>query len=173
MNEIALYIQIFVTAACTLAYIFTYKYQASKLKTIEQTVITLTDLISGQSKIISDFEKYKSLFDIEDFEKRLKLKLDNQKDELEISFKKQSVIIADQSLKLALKTFQNENEKMLKGWEELTQIAINITLEQFPTKADKPKRDEFIQKHYSQNASFFIRFIDDYLDGKAKLDKQL
>ena len=166
MNEISLYIQILVTGACTLAYVFTYRYQASKLKTIEQTIVTLTNLISGQSKIISDFEKYKSLFDIDDFEKRLKLKLDNQKDELEKSFKKQYLTLSDQILKLSLEIFRSENEKMMNGWEELSQIALNILIDQYPNKIDKPKRDEFIQKHYPKNAIFFIRFIDEHFDGK-------
>ena len=58
-------------------------YQANKFKDLENT-------INSQQKLIQDFEKYKSLFDIDDFGKRLQLKLDNQKDELERHFNSQA-----------------------------------------------------------------------------------
>jgi hypothetical protein len=56
----------------------------------------------------------------------------------------------------------------MKGWEELCQIAISITLNKYPTKADKEERDKHILKNYPINAEYFIRFIDDHLDGKIK-----
>ncbi|MFM8739499.1 MAG: hypothetical protein ACKOC0_04765, partial [Cytophagales bacterium] len=95
MNEIAVYSQIIVTALCTVTYFLTYRYQASKIETMERTVKNLTDLINGQSRIISDFEKYKSVFDIGDFEKRLALKLDNKEMEMTQQFREQTKVIVD------------------------------------------------------------------------------
>ena len=84
-----IYIQIIVTAICTIAYILTFKYQTGKIGILEGTLKTLNDQVSSQSKIITDFEKYKSLFDIDDFEKRLKFKLDTQSEELSALYKKE------------------------------------------------------------------------------------
>lgn len=169
MNDIALYIQILVTATCAIAYILTYRYQSSKLDTMDRTVKNLTDLINGQSKIIADFEKYKSVFDIEDFEKRLALKLDNKEMEMNKQFRQQTISIVDETLKTAQEKIIKETPSWMKSWEELSQIAISITLHQFPTKEDKEKRDEFIIKKYPNNSKYFIGFIDDYLAGKIKM----
>lgn len=169
MQEIALYIQIFVTAVCTVVYILTYRYQSAKLDTMDKTVKTLTNLINGQSKIISDFEKYKSVFDIDDFEKRLALKLDNKEMEMNKQFKDKTKTIVDNTLKKANEIYLRETPNMMKSWEELSQIAISITLKQFPEKTDKQKRDEFIKKNYPNNAQYFIGFIDEYLEGNIKM----
>jgi len=165
MSEFALYIQILVTAFCAIAYILTYKYQSSKLETMDKTVKSLTELINGQSKIIADFEKYKSIFDIEDFEKRLKLKLDNQRMEMDKQFNQKAKTISDKTLESVKKTFINETPSWMKGWEELSQIAISILLKEFPTKLHKIKRDEYVKKNYPNNAKYFIGFIDSYLEG--------
>lgn len=169
MDNIALYIQIIVTTACAVAYILTYRYQASKLDTMDRTVKNLTDLINGQSKIIADFEKYKSVFDIDDFEKRLALKLDNKEMEMNQQFRKQAQNIVDNTLNTAREHIVKEQPNWMKSWEELSQIAISVTLKQFPTKDDKVKRDEFVKRNYPSNCEYFIGFIDDYLDGKIKM----
>ena len=169
MNDIALYIQIIVTTACAVAYILTYRYQASKLDTMDRTVKNLTDLINGQSKIIADFEKYKSVFDIDDFEKRLALKLDNKEMEMNQHFRKQTKTIVDNTLKTAQEQLVKTTPDWMKSWEELSQIAISVTLKQFPTKDDKQQRDEFVKKNYPKNCEYFIGFIDDYLDGKIRM----
>jgi hypothetical protein len=169
MNDIILYIQIIVTAFCAVTYILTYRFQASKLNTMEKTVKTLAELINGQSKIISDFERYKSVFDIEDFEKRLALKLDNKEMEMNQQFRQQTKTIVDQTIQTTQDIFIKTSPEFMKSWEELSQIAISVTLKQFPTKADKDKRDEFVNKHYPENSKYFIGFIDEYLDGKIKM----
>jgi hypothetical protein len=165
MNEFALYIQILVTAFCAIAYFMTYKYQSSKLETMDKTVKSLSEHINGQSKIITDFEKYKSIFDIEDFEKRLNLKLDNQKMEMDKQFNQKAKNISDKTLESVEKTLITETPSWMKGWQELSQIAISILLKEFPTKLDKIKRDEYIRKNYPNNAKYFIGFIDSYLEG--------
>ena len=124
---------------------------------------TLNDQVSSQSKIITDFEKYKSLFDIDDFEKRLKFKLDTQSEELSALYKKEIKNATIETSKVALNIFEKENEKMLKGYEELASISINITFKQFPNKSDKTRRDEHIRKNYPHNADYFIGFCDNYL----------
>jgi hypothetical protein len=166
------YIQIIVTAICTIAYVLTFKYQTGKIGILERTLKTVNDQVSSQSKIISDFEKYKSLFDIDDFEKRLKFKLDNQSEELSALYKKEIKNATIETSKVALKVFEKENEKIFKGYEELASIAINITFKQFPNKSDKTRRDEHIRKNYPHNADYFIGFCDDYLSKQPRSNDQ-
>lgn len=133
---------------------------------------TLNDQVSSQSKIITDFEKYKSLFDIDDFEKRLNFKLKTQSEELTTFYKKEIENATIETSKVALKVFEKENEKIFKGYEELANIAINITFKQFPNKSDKNRRDEHIRKNYPHNADYFIGFCDDYLSRQPRPNDQ-
>lgn len=169
-TEIAIYAQIFVTAVCAIAYVMTYRYQSNKLATMEKTVKNMTDLISGQSQIIADFDRYKSIFSIEDFEKRLALKLDNKEMEMNKHFENNVKGIYEETIKSAADVFQTENAKILNGWAELSEIAIGVTIKKYPKKEDKEKRDQFIKKSYPRNADYFIGFMDDYIDGKIKVD---
>lgn len=166
MNNIALYIQIFVTAICAVAYILTYRYQSAKLDTMDRTVKNLTDLINGQSRIIADFEKYKSVFDIEDFEKRLALKLDNKEMEMNLQFREHTKTIVNQTLNEAKVKLEKEQPDWMLGWEELCGYAMQGIIKQFPDKKDKEKRDDYIMRNYPKNYKYFIAFIDDYQDGK-------
>jgi hypothetical protein len=147
-----------------------YKVQTKRIEALEKTSKKLNELISGQSKIISDFEKYKSLFDIEDFEKRLNLKLENQSMELNKQFNLRSRQIIEETLKVTSKKLQETEGTIIKGWEEFSQIVISISLNQFPKPEDKRKRDEFIQKHYPINAEYLIGFIDAHLNGELDQD---
>jgi len=166
MTEIALYVQIGITALCTFAYFLIYHFQAKKISVLNTTLKSLQGQVTSQSTIISDFEKYKKLFDIEDFEKRLKLKLDNQKDELTLVYKKQVEEASKQTVRLAIDIFQKEQEHIIQGYEELGKIALTLILQKFPKKENKPERDIFIKKHYPKNIDYFITFCDDALDGK-------
>jgi D-ribose pyranose/furanose isomerase RbsD len=161
-----LYIQLIVTALCTVAYFLTYRYQAKKIEILDKTLNSLQSQITSQSTIISDFEKYKKLFDIDDFEKRLKLKLDNQKDELNQVYKKEIDEASIKTARLAIEIFQKEHEKIINGYEELGNIALAVTLQKFPKKENKIERDLFIAKNYPKNLEYFITFCDEALDGK-------
>ncbi len=165
-----IYIQIIVTAICTIAYILTFKYQTGKIGILEKTLKTINDQVSSQSKIISDFEKYKSLFDIEDFEKRVNLKLENQKDEITRVYKKEMEMTAIETSKIAIQVFEKEHKKMFDGYQELASIAINITLSKYPNKSDKAERDKHINKNYPHNADYFIGFLDNHFSTTQKKD---
>jgi len=143
-----------ILAVCTLAYVLTFIYQGNKIKLMET-------LLKSQSDFVNSYEKYKLLLN-----DTLDLRLQKQKNELEAAFRRQSKELTDLTLQSAINTFQRESEKMMKGWEELSQIAIGITLNAYPTKSDKVKRDDYIRKHYPNNSAYFIEFIDDHLDGK-------
>lgn len=143
-----------------------YKIQLKKIESIEKTTSNLFDLLKSQSQIINDFEKYKSLFDIEDFEKRLNLKLENQNMELNKQFNFRTKQIIEELLKATSKRIQETEGTIIKGWDELSQIAIGTTLSKFPEKTDKPKRDEFIKRHYPINSEYLIAYIDAHLNGE-------
>ena len=160
MINFQVYVQIFVTAVCAIAYILTFRYQSSKMKVLEQTLQNLHSQITSQSKIISDFEKYKSLFDIEDFEKRLKLKLEIQKDELSIEKKEEIVHYSKEMADIAVKAFQKENEKILNAFQELSQIPITIAMDKYPKKEDKKERDKYLKTNYPHSSEYFIGFCD-------------
>ncbi|MDB5206534.1 MAG: hypothetical protein JWR72_1609 [Flavisolibacter sp.] len=148
-----------VTLLAAFIYFLTYRFQNRKIELLQSS-------IDSQSKIITDFEKYKSLFDISDFEKRLELKLDNQKMELGKSFQIQN----QKSIEAALEKYSEHvfrsSQEALGGWEELINIANSITLLKYPDKNKKAERDAFILKNYPKNADFMIRFLDDSFDGK-------
>lgn len=148
-----------VTIIAAFIYFLTYRFQKRKIELLQNS-------IDSQSKIIADFEKYKSLFDISDFEKRLELKLDNQKMELSKSFQVQNQKAIDDALKKYSEYVLHSSQEALGGWEELINVANNVTLHKFPDKAQKIERDTFILKNYPKNADFMIRFLDDYFDGK-------
>lgn len=156
MSNIQIYIQIGVTAVCAIAYGWTFRYQSAKISSLEK-------LIESQSTLIGDFEKIKSWFNTDDFEKRLDIKLDTQKLELEQNFKKQSIQIVNETIPSASETFQDANKDILGGWNEFANIAIGVTLKNFPKKEDKPQRDKWIRKHYPLNAIYMIGFIDHYI----------
>ena len=82
-TEISLYISAIAPVAAIVFYLIVNKPQ---LKTIE----LLKKSLESQSKIIEDFQKWKEFFSPEDFEKRLLLKLDNQKMELNKAFDSKS-----------------------------------------------------------------------------------
>ncbi len=115
--EILALIQTIVTALAAIAYIFTYRFMAEKLKTMQQTVESLKNNIDSQSKIISDFEKYKALFDIDDFEKRLQLKMDNQKMELTNSFNLQAKKNLDVALQKFAEHVTESTQHAMGGWK--------------------------------------------------------
>ncbi len=123
------------------------------------------ELLNGQSKIITDFEKYKSLFDIEDFEKRLILKLENQSMELNKQFNIRAKQIIEETLHATSKKLQETEGTIIKGWDEYSQIVISITLSMFPKIEDKLERDKFINKHYPINSEYLIGFIDAHFNG--------
>lgn len=164
MNDIQVYIQIGITTLCTIAYYWTYKYQAEKLSALSNMIETMNNLIKGQSNIISDFEKYKSLFDIADFEKRLNLKLDNKEMEMNKMFQEQVEMIkknVENAFKIAI---TEENKALRQKHHELSIIAIQAMISEYPTKADKKIRDESIKALYPHNTEDFIGFIDHVLD---------
>lgn len=141
-------------------YVLTFIYQGGKITMLES-------VLKNQGDFVNSYEKYKQLLN-----DTLNLSLQKQKTELELTFQNQSKKIADETLKIAFKTFQQESENMMKGWQELSQIAISIIMHEFPKKEDKVKRDKYIQDHYPHNAIYFIGFIDDYFDGKIKFDEK-
>lgn len=145
-----------------------YRIQNKRIASLENTSTKLRDLLDGQSKIISDFERYKSLFDIEDFEKRLKLKLDNQALDLQKKFDLKSKEIIDVTLKSVQEKIMETEGTLFKGWEELCQIAISVIMKEFPKIEDKQKRDSHIRKFYPLNSIYFIGFIDDHFFSNNK-----
>lgn len=131
------YTQLLLTFLLIVIYVLIYKYQANKLKSIEIQITTVNRTVESQSKLINDFEKYKSLFDIDDFDKRLKLKLDIQKDELNQAFKKQLKESQVNTIKSVDETLKKSAVEWMAGWDELSQIALGILLKQFPEKKTK------------------------------------
>lgn len=137
----------------TVAYALTAIYQANKFKALENTV-------NSQQKLIQDFEKYKSLFDIDDFEKRLNLKLDNQKLELTRSFVKQAEELANNIATNAAERMLEGNKDLLAAYNELSPIILVPILKKFPNESDKLQRDSYILSNHPKNAAYFINFFD-------------
>jgi calcineurin-like phosphoesterase family protein len=157
MTDLPIYIQIGVTAICAVAYVWTFRYQSAKISSLET-------LISNQSSIINDFEKYKSLFDIDDFEKRLSLKLENQHLELSKDFNSKIKGIVDQTIKVSTDQFIASNKEIIQGWEELCQIAMGVALDHYPQKEMKADRDKWIKDYHPKNAKWLIGFIDNHFE---------
>lgn len=153
-----------VTIIYTLAYVATYIYQHRKIKALEAVT-------KSQSTLITDFEKYKSFFSVEDFEKRLTMKLQNQKDELQSNFNKEFQQLQDNAIQAAVNVFQRETANAMAAWEELVQIAVAVTVKQYPNPEDKSERDLHIKQRYPKNAHYFIGFIDEYLVKKNEETK--
>lgn len=147
------YIFIGITVAI---YGLTFIYQTTRLKTLET-------ILKSQADFVSNYEQYKKLLN-----DTLDLRLQKQKDELEASFRQQAVTIQAKTLESVRQTLLKETPKIMDAWHELSNIAIGVTLKDFPSKTDKPARDEYIKKFYPKNSDHFIRFIDDILDGKVK-----
>lgn len=154
-----------VTIIAAFIYLLTYRFQKRKIELLQNS-------IDSQSKIITDFEKYKSLFDISDFEKRLELKLDNQRMELSKSFQLQNRKSIDAALEKYSEHVLRSSQDALAGWEELINVANHVTLHKFPDKEQKIERDEFILKNYPKNAEFMIHFLDAHFDGKIPSNDQ-
>ena len=163
-SEISSYISSGVTVIAAFIYFLTYRFQKTKIDLLQNS-------IDSQSKIIADFDKYKSLFDISDFEKRLQLKLDNQKMELSNSFLVQNRKSIDDALEKYSEYVTHSSIEALSGWEELVNLANSVTLSQFPDKSQKVERDLYLIKNYPKNAEFMIRFLEDYFDGKIPLNE--
>jgi hypothetical protein len=159
-SEVSTYIQTGVTIVAVIVYYLVYRFQSRKIDLLQKSV-------DSQSRIISDFEKYKSLFDVDDFEKRLKLKLDNQRIELIRSFEAEAVKLANNVSQKAAENFLQQNDKMLAAWNELAQIPLSIIMKEYPKKEDKQARDKYISEKFPKSADFFIQFCDDYLAGKV------
>lgn len=161
-----IYIQIIVTAICTIAYVLTFKYQSSKIKILERTFKTLNDQVSSQSKIITDFEKYKNIFDIDDFEKRMNLKLDILRDELKLSHKKEIEEIQIKLVKDAIDVFQKTHQDVISKNDELSIYAANIAIEKYPKLIDKKKRDEFVLNNFPLSHDYLNIYIDQHFSTK-------
>lgn len=170
--EILIIIQTVVTATATIAYIFTYRYLSEKVKTMEQTVITMKSLIDSQTQLLQNVDSYKKLYDPKDFENALFLKLDNQKLTLSKEFEKQKAEIVDAIIKNMTGRFAEANADLLKMVEELIQFPVHMTLKQFPDKSQKAAKDEFIKQNYPYSADKMIAFTDDILAGQVKPNDQ-
>lgn len=154
-------VNIIVIAFSAVIYILTAIYQRKKISNLE-------NLINSQSSIITDFEKYKSLFDVDDFEKRLKIKLDTQQSELKRDFNKHLKQVMNKAIQEVGENFLSENKEMHIAWEELQSIVVGITLGEFPESKDKVERDQHIKKYYPLNSKYLIPFIDAIQNGNVR-----
>lgn len=165
--EFLIIIQTVVTASAMIAYIFTYRFLSEKVKTMEQTVVTMKSLVDSQTQLLQNVESYKKLYDPKDFENALFMKLDNQKLELEQEFGKQKTEIINTVIKNMTGRFAEANEDLLKITEELIQFPVQMILKQFPEKSQQSEKDEFIKQNYPYSADRLITFTNDIMNGKV------
>lgn len=165
-QEILIIIQSVITAAATIAYILTYRYLSEKVKTMNQTVTTMKNLIDSQTQIIQNIDSYKKIYNPEDFTKAMSLKLENQKIELTRLFEKQAKDFGDNITKGMNDIYIETNKEMLAMIQELVQFPLATTMARFPDKSQKVERDNFIKKYYPHSAAKLIGFCDDWVGGK-------
>lgn len=160
-NSFLIILNIVCTAAVGLLYFNFKTFSDKKLNTINDT-------LKAQSALISDFEKYKSLMNIDDFKKMLELQLEKQRLELDKDFNGQMAAFVQSIDKRILKALETTNWEAMEAFEEIAQVPLNIILKDYPTAEDKSKRDEFIAGKFPISAKFLVPIADAILRGEIK-----
>lgn len=161
--EISTYLYIGSTLIAATIYYLTYRYQAKKIDILEKA-------ISSQSSLITDFEKFKKLLDVDDYKKNRDLQLENQKIQLTRFFEKEAEKLANNVADNMNKRYIETNSDLLGMVQELIQFPIHMTIKQYPDKSQKTERDKFIKQNYPHSADKLIGFCDAVIAGQVVPD---
>lgn len=143
-----------------LGYFLTAKYQSRRIETLEQSMQSQRDLLKNQADTIKTFDDYKKLINLNDVEKNINLKLDNLHLEYKKIINQREKTVSDSAIKIATETFQRENHKMLRAWNELVNINAQFIIGEYPDKLNVKERDEFINRILPFNAEYLIPMIN-------------
>ncbi len=153
-------------------YFLTARWQTQKIKSLEETFKTQSDLLKNQADTIKTFEEYKKIINLTDVEKNIQLKIDN----LHLEYKKvinaREKEVSDLAIQTAGTVFQRENKKMLRAWNELVNINAQFIMAQYPEINQKEERDEFINKFIPFNAEYVTPMIDAWFSGELQEFKE-
>lgn len=163
-TELSTYLYIGTTLIAAIIYFLTFRYQATKIDLLQKA-------INSQSSLISDFEKFKKLLDVDDYKKNRDLQLENQKIVLTRFFEVEAKKLALEIANTSGQHFLEINNKVLAAFNELAQIPLSIIMKQYPDKSKKQERDKYIREKFPQSAEFFIGFCDFNNDSRDYLNK--
>jgi len=157
--ETTTYIYIGTTLIACVIYYLTFKFQARKIDVLEIA-------IKSQSTLISDFEKFKSLLDVEHYIKNRDLQLENQKIEMTRYFEKEAKAMGTRLAEGMNNTYMEINKDLLASVNELIQVPLSIIMTKFPDKSQKADRDNYIKEKFPHSTKLFIDFCDTWVAGQ-------
>jgi len=147
--------------------IWTYRYMKGRMKILETTG---DKSISIQSTVVDNLIKYSNTITPEDFEKRLRWKIEDLQekhsakiDKITNEFKNQlntaTTVNKSEIIDQTIRDLNKELGGWLLSYNEVSRVIVHNIRKQFENKS-KEERNEFLYNNYPHSAKDFIEILD-------------